>query len=69
MSLMNRSFFSSFFLCSPIDVEVRVMPHSEMDFSGDDIAGVLFQYPNTDGSVDDFTKLVQNAKKHKVNIL
>ncbi|XP_030852697.1 glycine dehydrogenase (decarboxylating), mitochondrial isoform X2 [Strongylocentrotus purpuratus] len=49
----------------PIDVEVRVMPHSEMDFSGDDIAGVLFQYPNTDGSVDDFTKLVQNAKKHK----
>ncbi|XP_054764125.2 glycine dehydrogenase (decarboxylating), mitochondrial-like [Lytechinus pictus] len=49
----------------PIDVEVKVMPHGEMDFSGDDVAGVLFQYPNTEGTIEDFTKLVKNAKKHK----
>uniref|UniRef100_A0A8D0CWY1 Glycine cleavage system P protein n=1 Tax=Sander lucioperca TaxID=283035 RepID=A0A8D0CWY1_SANLU len=38
------------------------LPH-EMDFSGNDVSGVLFQYPDTDGKVEDFTALVDRAHK------
>ncbi|KAI2552097.1 glycine decarboxylase, partial [Homo sapiens] len=32
-----------------------------MDFSGKDVSGVLFQYPDTEGKVEDFTELVERA--------
>lgn len=38
------------------------LPH-EMDFNGKDVSGVLFQYPDTDGRVEDFTALVDRAHK------
>uniref|UniRef100_A0A3Q3NIX3 glycine dehydrogenase (aminomethyl-transferring) n=1 Tax=Labrus bergylta TaxID=56723 RepID=A0A3Q3NIX3_9LABR len=41
---------------------VLKLPH-EMDFSGKDVSGVLFQYPDTDGKVEDFTALVDRAHK------
>ncbi|CAB1321703.1 unnamed protein product, partial [Coregonus sp. 'balchen'] len=41
---------------------VLKLPH-EMDFSGKDVSGVLFQYPDTDGRVEDFTALVDRAHK------
>uniref|UniRef100_A0A3B4F4D8 glycine dehydrogenase (aminomethyl-transferring) n=1 Tax=Pundamilia nyererei TaxID=303518 RepID=A0A3B4F4D8_9CICH len=41
---------------------VLKLPH-EMDFSGQDVSGVLFQYPDTDGRVEDFTALVDRAHK------
>ena len=44
------------------------MPH-EMDFSGKDVSGVLFQYPDTDGRVEDFTALVDRAHKAGVREL
>uniref|UniRef100_A0A8C9P1R8 glycine dehydrogenase (aminomethyl-transferring) n=1 Tax=Spermophilus dauricus TaxID=99837 RepID=A0A8C9P1R8_SPEDA len=34
---------------------------NEMDFSGKDVSGVLFQYPDTEGKVEDFTELVERA--------
>lgn len=37
-----------------------MLPH-EMDFSGKDVSGVLFQYPDTNGKVEDFTQLVDRA--------
>ncbi|KAM5298419.1 glycine dehydrogenase (decarboxylating), mitochondrial [Ctenodactylus gundi] len=40
-------------------VELK-LPH-EMDFSGNDVSGVLFQYPDTEGKVEDFTELVERA--------
>ncbi|XP_006740872.1 glycine dehydrogenase (decarboxylating), mitochondrial [Leptonychotes weddellii] len=36
------------------------LPH-KMDFSGNDVSGVLFQYPDTEGKVEDFTELVERA--------
>ncbi|TKC50155.1 hypothetical protein EI555_002858 [Monodon monoceros] len=36
------------------------LPH-EMDFSGKDVSGALFQYPDTEGKVEDFTELVERA--------
>uniref|UniRef100_A0A8C6Q4U2 glycine dehydrogenase (aminomethyl-transferring) n=1 Tax=Nothobranchius furzeri TaxID=105023 RepID=A0A8C6Q4U2_NOTFU len=41
---------------------VLKLPH-EMDFSGKDVSGILFQYPDTDGRVEDFTALVDRAHK------
>uniref|UniRef100_A0A7M4E9C0 Glycine decarboxylase n=1 Tax=Crocodylus porosus TaxID=8502 RepID=A0A7M4E9C0_CROPO len=36
------------------------LPH-EMDFHGKDVSGVLFQYPDTEGKIEDFTELVERA--------
>uniref|UniRef100_A0A674KGT3 glycine dehydrogenase (aminomethyl-transferring) n=1 Tax=Terrapene triunguis TaxID=2587831 RepID=A0A674KGT3_9SAUR len=36
----------------------------EMDFSGKDVSGVLFQYPDTEGKVEDFTELVERARQN-----
>uniref|UniRef100_A0AAY4BXA4 glycine dehydrogenase (aminomethyl-transferring) n=1 Tax=Denticeps clupeoides TaxID=299321 RepID=A0AAY4BXA4_9TELE len=41
---------------------VLKLPH-EMDFNGKDVSGVLFQYPDTEGRVEDFTALVDKAHK------
>lgn len=58
-----------FFYCSYIGVKtVLKLPH-EMDFSGKDVSGVLFQYPDTDGRVEDFTALVDRAHKGGVRML
>ncbi|KAK2845611.1 hypothetical protein Q7C36_010465 [Tachysurus vachellii] len=38
------------------------LPH-DMDFSGKDVCGVLFQYPDTEGRVEDFSELVDRAHK------
>ena len=55
--------------CSTIDIdglEVIVGNHQDFDFSGGDVAGVLFQYPNTNGIIEDFEPLVARAKEGKV---
>lgn len=36
------------------------------DFSGQDVSGVLFQYPDTNGKIDDFSDLVKKAHDAKV---
>lgn len=41
------------------------LPH-EMDFSGKDISGVLFQYPDTEGKIEDFSELVERAHQNGV---
>jgi glycine dehydrogenase len=53
---------------STIDIdglEVIVGNHKDFDFSGGDVAGVLFQYPNTNGIIEDFEELVTRAKEGK----
>ena len=47
-------------------LEVIVGNHKDFDFSGNDVAGVLFQYPDTNGLIDDFEDLVKRAKEHNV---
>lgn len=37
-----------------------------MDLSKRDVSGVLLQYPNTSGTIEDYTSLVENAHHNGV---
>jgi glycine dehydrogenase len=37
------------------------------DFSNRDVAGVIFQYPDTEGSIYDFSEVVQRAHSNGVS--
>lgn len=53
----------------PMGLEVIVGDVHTADFSNRDISGVLFQYPDTDGNILDFSQLVQNAHSNGVSFL
>ena len=53
----------------PFGIEISVENVFETDFSGKDISGVLFQYPDTEGSIMDFSNLTQEARKFGVSEL
>ena len=46
----------------PFGVTVEVGDVTKADFTRKDISGVIFQYPDTEGSICDFSKLVAEAK-------
>jgi glycine dehydrogenase len=48
----------------PLGIEVQVQNLSEMNFDKKDIAGFLFQYPDTDGSIENIQQVIQTAKKN-----
>ena len=48
------------------DMEVIIGHHKNFDFSSDDIAGILFQYPDTNGLIQNFEGLVKRAQEAKV---
>ncbi|KAG5866285.1 hypothetical protein JTB14_034972 [Gonioctena quinquepunctata] len=50
--------------CQSLGLTVETVDVFEADFSNRDIAGVLFQYPDTQGGVHDFSDLSENAHSH-----
>ncbi|XP_023029095.2 glycine dehydrogenase (decarboxylating), mitochondrial [Leptinotarsa decemlineata] len=50
--------------CESLGLTVEVVDVFEADFSNRDVAGVLFQYPDTEGNVQDFSALSENAHSH-----
>jgi len=46
----------------PFGIKIEVVDVNNVDFSGKDIGGIIFQYPDTEGSVHDFTQVIQRAK-------
>ena len=50
----------------PIDVEVRVGDHNELDVTDPKLFGFLLQYPATDGSVEDYSNIVAAAHENDV---
>ncbi|CAF0849210.1 unnamed protein product [Rotaria sordida] len=44
--------------------EIEVLPVDKMDFSKKDVAGVIFQYPDTTGNISDPSNLIARAKEH-----
>lgn len=52
-----------------MDVEVVVSDYKTMDFSNNDVAGVLFQYPNTEGCVNPHAETVHRAHSGGVSLI
>lgn len=71
--MLSIAFFKQSPDCRPFGVKVVVGNHRAFDFgakvktliyvsySSQDVCGVLFQYPNTEGTVEDFSALVEKA--------
>ena len=51
----------------PFGIDIEVGNVFDVDFSGKDISGVLFQYPDTEGSIMDFEGVVKEAQKYGVS--
>lgn len=47
-----------------LGLEVETVDVFKSDFSNRDIAGVLFQYPDTEGNVEDFSSIADDAHSH-----
>jgi len=50
----------------PIGIEIRVGDHKDLDVTEADIFGVLLQYPATDGTVEDYTDIIESAHENDV---
>ena len=50
----------------PFGIDIEVGNVFNIDFSKKDISGIIFQYPDTEGNIMDFTKVVENAHKFGV---
>lgn len=50
-----------------LGLAVDVVDINTADFSNRDVAGVLIQYPDTNGSVHDFTAIVDQAHENGVS--
>ncbi|KAL3196957.1 hypothetical protein MRX96_015034 [Rhipicephalus microplus] len=48
-----------------LDINVVVSDCASMDFSKGDVCGVLFQYPDTEGSIENFESLIQTCHDAK----
>lgn len=48
----------------PLGIEVVVGDHNELDVTDPELFGVLLQYPATDGSVEDYSNLIEAAHEH-----
>jgi glycine dehydrogenase len=50
----------------PIGIELVFGPLSSLDLTDPELYGVMFQYPNGDGAVSDYSAIVASAKVNKV---
>lgn len=53
---------------APIGVELVVGDWSRLQVTDPDLFGILLQYPNTDGEVQDFTHFITAAHEHHVRV-
>ncbi|NBC07177.1 MAG: glycine dehydrogenase (aminomethyl-transferring), partial [Bacteroidetes bacterium] len=51
----------------PLDIEVKVAPWQDFQIT-EDTFGLLLQYPNMDGAVEDYRQLVDSAKEQDVYV-
>ena len=49
-----------------LGAELKVDDFRTFDFSSGNVFGVLVQYPNTEGRIEDYTKLLKNAHSNQV---
>jgi len=54
------------FLVSFLGAEVVVDDYKSFDISSGEVFGVLLQYPNTEGRIEDYTDLLTTAHQNNV---
>lgn len=50
----------------PLDIEVVVGDHNELDVTDEELFGILLQYPATDGTVEDYSDLIAACEENNV---
>ena len=45
----------------PFGIKIEIVDVSKVDFSSKDIGGIIFQYPDTEGTVLDFSEIIERA--------
>jgi glycine dehydrogenase len=45
----------------PMGIEVKIVDWKKADFSKNNVSGIIVQYPNTEGTVEDYANLVSSA--------
>ena len=50
----------------PLDIEVVVGDHHELDVTDEELFGILLQYPATDGTVEDYSDLIAACEENNV---
>ena len=45
----------------PFGIQIEIVDVSTVDFSNKDIGGIIFQYPDTEGTVRDFSDIIERA--------
>ncbi len=53
----------------PLDIEVIVGDHNELDVTGEELFGILLQYPATDGTVEDYSGLIDAAHENETQVV
>ena len=51
----------------PFGIKIEVGNVFDIDFSSKDISGIIFQYPDTEGNICDFTKVIEDAHNNGVS--
>jgi len=54
---------------TPIGVKVEIGDHKKLDLTKPELFAILLQYPATDGSVENYTSLIDAAHEHSVHVV
>ncbi len=53
----------------PLGIDVVVGNHDDLDVTDPSLFGILLQYPGTDGSVEDYSSLIEAAHEHDNQVI
>ncbi|MEO1021173.1 MAG: aminomethyl-transferring glycine dehydrogenase [Bacteroidota bacterium] len=53
----------------PIGIKIVVGDHRQMDVTNPELFACMVQYPATDGSIEDYTSLIEAAHEHQVHVV
>ena len=53
---------------SPLNINIQIVDNNNFSYNKD-ISAIFLQYPNTYGNIEDYSLIVNNAKKHNIKII
>ncbi len=53
---------------TPLGIELKVGPIEQVEFTDENLFGIFFQYPNSDGNIKDYKKFVDKAHESKLMV-